>query len=78
MISTQSIYKSYGDIKVLQDISLSIQPGEIIGVTGASGAGKTTLLQILGTLDRPDRGALEIAGQDVFALNDKASEQIYG
>ncbi len=72
MISTKGIFKSYGTIKVLQDINLSIESGEIIGITGASGAGKTTLLQILGTLDRPDTGTLEIAGENVFALNDNA------
>ena len=72
MITTRGIYKSYGDIKVLQDINLNIQSGEIIGITGTSGAGKTTLLQILGTLDRPDKGELEIAGENVFALNDRA------
>jgi len=72
MISTRGIYKSYGAIKVLQEINLSIKSGEIIGITGASGAGKTTLLQILGTLDRPDIGELEINGQNVFTLNDNA------
>lgn len=70
MISTQGISKSYGAIKVLQDINLNINSGEIVGITGASGAGKTTLLQILGTLDRPDIGELKIAGENVFALND--------
>ncbi|MFH0999220.1 MAG: ABC transporter ATP-binding protein [Bacteroidota bacterium] len=72
MISTQGISKSYGAIKVLQDINLNISSGEIVGITGASGAGKTTLLQILGTLDRPDTGELKIAGENVFALNDNA------
>lgn len=72
MISTQGISKSYGTIKVLQDINLNISSGEIVGITGASGAGKTTLLQILGTLDRPDKGELKIAGENVFALNDNA------
>jgi len=72
MITTRGINKSYGDIKVLQDINLSIKSGEIIGITGASGAGKTTLLQILGTLDRPDQGELEIEGEKVFALSDNA------
>ena len=42
---------------------------------GASGAGKTTLLQILGTLDRPDAGELQIAGQNVFTLNDRQLAQ---
>jgi lipoprotein-releasing system ATP-binding protein len=72
MIKTRGIFKSYGAIHVLKDINLDIDSGEIIGITGASGAGKTTLLQILGTLDRPDKGEMEIAGQNVFALNDKA------
>ncbi|HAG14923.1 MAG TPA: lipoprotein-releasing system ATP-binding protein LolD [Bacteroidales bacterium] len=72
MIKTRGIFKSYGAIHVLKDIHLDIDSGEIIGITGASGAGKTTLLQILGTLDRPDKGEMEIAGQNVFALNDKA------
>lgn len=72
MITTRGINKSYGSIQVLKQIDLQVQPSEIIGITGASGAGKTTLLQILGTLDRPDNGTLEIAGQNVFALNDKA------
>jgi lipoprotein-releasing system ATP-binding protein len=72
MIKTRGIFKSYGAIHVLKDINLDIDSGKIIGITGASGAGKTTLLQILGTLDRPDKGEMEIAGQNVFALNDKA------
>ncbi len=71
MIKTEGICKSYGAINVLQDIDLSIETGEIIGVVGSSGAGKTTLLQILGTLDRPDKGKLEIAGKNVFTLSDK-------
>lgn len=72
MIKTRGIFKSYGAIHVLKDINLDIDSGEIIGITGASGAGKTTLLQILGTLDRPDKGEMEIAGQNVFSLNDNA------
>ncbi len=72
MIKTRNINKSYGTIQVLKNIDLSINSGEIIGITGASGAGKTTLLQILGTLDRPDNGELEIAGENVFALSDNA------
>ncbi|MBN2236215.1 MAG: ABC transporter ATP-binding protein [Bacteroidales bacterium] len=72
MIQTSGIYKSYGAIKVLQDINLNIQSGELIGITGSSGAGKTTLLQILGTLDRPDSGTLALAGVNLFDLSDKA------
>lgn len=50
---------------------MTIEPGEVVSIVGASGAGKTTLLQILGTLDRPDSGELHMAGQNVFALNDR-------
>lgn len=71
LLQTTDIRRNYGDLPVLKGINLTIQPGEIVSIVGASGAGKTTLLQILGTLDRPDSGELQIAGQNVFALNDR-------
>ena len=46
--------------------------GEVVSIVGASGAGKTTLLQILGTLSKADRGSVEIDGQDVSSLGDRA------
>jgi len=66
-----SITKLFGDFKALNDVSLSINKGEIISIVGASGAGKTTLLQILGTLMRPDKGSIIIKDVDIFKLNDK-------
>ncbi len=54
MIELKGINKSYGNIRVLDNVSLSIGNNEIITIVGPSGAGKTTLLQIAGTLDRPD------------------------
>lgn len=54
MIELKNICKSYGSLKVLSDVSLSIRDNEIVTIVGPSGAGKTTLLQIAGTLDRPD------------------------
>ena len=71
LLQTTDIRRNYGDLPVLKGINLTIEPGEIVSVVGASGAGKTTLLQILGTLDRPDSGTLQIAGENVFALNDR-------
>lgn len=71
LLQTTAIRRSYGTLPVLKGINLSIAPGEIVSIVGASGAGKTTLLQILGTLDRPDAGTLHIDGQDVFSLNDR-------
>jgi lipoprotein-releasing system ATP-binding protein len=71
MISAKNIYKKYGDLEILKDISVDISKGEVVSVVGSSGAGKTTLLTILGTLDRPTSGELFIDGTDVYKLNDK-------
>ncbi len=66
MLKGTALYKSYGDLKVLKGVDIDIKKGEVISIVGASGAGKSTLLHILGTLDIPDSGTLEIDGQDVF------------
>ena len=71
ILSAKNIFKSYGDLNILNDISLNVNEGEIISIVGSSGAGKTTLLQIMGTLDTPDNGSLEINGIDPFKLNSK-------
>lgn len=72
MIHVGNIHKRYGDLEVLKGVDLDIQRGEVVSIVGASGAGKTTLLQIMGGLSRPDAGRIEIAGEDVYSLNDKA------
>ena len=69
MLSTKNIKKSYGDLKILKDVNLSIRKSEIVSIVGASGAGKSTLLHILGTLSRPDSGELLIDGVDVLSLS---------
>lgn len=56
-------------LDVLKDISLALYPGQSLAIMGASGEGKSTLLQILGTLDRPTSGTLEVAGKYVDAAN---------
>lgn len=71
MIKVEHLFKSYGSLEVLKDISLSIDEGEVVSVVGASGAGKTTLLQIMGTLDRPDKGSVMIKNTDVTKLSDR-------
>lgn len=58
MIEIKNIVKSYGKLKVLKGINLSIKEKEIVTIVGASGAGKSTLLHILGTLDSPDEGEI--------------------
>lgn len=71
MIMAENISKSFGSLQVLKNISLEIQQGEFVSIVGQSGAGKTTLLQILGTLDKPDTGSVNINGSSVFDLNEK-------
>lgn len=71
MINVEHICKSYGSLRVLNDVSLSVSSGEVVSIVGASGAGKTTLLQIIGTLDRPDSGRVVIGDTDVLRLNDR-------
>ena len=71
MIELLNINKSYGNLRVLTDISLSIGSNEIITIVGPSGAGKTTLLQIAGSLDRPDSGEVIYDGEPIFKMNDR-------
>ena len=72
MIRVTDIHKSFGTLEVLKGVSLEVAVGEVVSIVGASGAGKTTLLQIMGTLSRPDSGRVEIGGEDVSSLGDKA------
>ena len=72
MISVSNITKSYGDLQVLKGINLEVKEKEIICIVGPSGAGKTTLLQIMGTLDRPDGGAIKYNNKEINNLAPKA------
>lgn len=63
--------KSFGSLQVLKGIDLEINKGEIISIVGPSGAGKTTLLQIMGTLDEPDAGVVQIDGTMVSRMKEK-------
>jgi len=70
MIDVRDITKSYGQLKVLKGINLTVDKGEIVSIVGASGAGKTTLLQIIGTLDKADSGKIILNGQNITGLSD--------
>jgi putative ABC transport system ATP-binding protein len=67
-----------GEVRALNDVSLSIGPGELLGVVGPSGSGKSTLLHVMGTLDRPTSGTVEINGHDVSGLSDRRLAAVRG
>jgi lipoprotein-releasing system ATP-binding protein len=71
ILKAKNIVKSYGELSILRGLDMSVDNAEIVSIVGSSGAGKTTLLQILGTLDNPDNGVLEINGINPFQLSAK-------
>jgi len=64
-------YPGEPPVESLRDVSLRIEPGELLAVVGPSGSGKTTLLHIVGTLDLPTSGAVRIAGADITRMSDR-------
>lgn len=72
VLKGKGLARSYGNLEVLRSVDIEIQKGELVSIIGPSGAGKSTLLQILGTLDKPDTGTLEIMGKNPFFLNPNA------
>jgi lipoprotein-releasing system ATP-binding protein len=71
MLVAKNIHKRYDELEILKGIDLEINKSEVVSIVGSSGAGKTTLLQILGTLDTPNSGTLEINGINPFTLSSK-------
>jgi putative ABC transport system ATP-binding protein len=72
VLALEAVHKSYpGGVQALRGISLRVREGELLAVVGPSGSGKSTLLHIMGTLERPSSGHLEVAGHDVGALDDR-------
>lgn len=70
ILSARDITKSFGPLDILKGISLAVEAGDSVAITGPSGSGKSTLLHILGTLDTLGSGQLEIEGIDPGALSE--------
>jgi putative ABC transport system ATP-binding protein len=70
---TESVTRTFGsgrtEVRALRGVSLSVTRGELVALRGRSGSGKTTLLSIIGGLDRPSSGRVEVAGRDVTAMD---------
>jgi putative ABC transport system ATP-binding protein len=72
VLALDAVHKAYpGGVQALRGVSLRVGQGELMAVVGPSGSGKSTLLHIMGTLERPSSGRLEVAGHDVGALGDR-------
>ncbi|EOS31283.1 ABC transporter ATP-binding protein [Lachnospiraceae bacterium 28-4] len=81
ILKTEGLKKYYGNmnqkgpekaplVKALDGVDLSVENGEFVAVVGTSGSGKSTLLHMMGGLDRPTEGRVEVAGKDIFSLMD--------
>jgi lipoprotein-releasing system ATP-binding protein len=77
MINVRKVSKVYespaGSVSVLNNLDLQVAAGEAVSIVGPSGSGKTTLLNILGALDSPTTGTVEIGGQNIAELDEAAS-----
>jgi ABC-type lipoprotein export system ATPase subunit len=77
IVQLEKVSKSYSEgvdnqkREIFNDLSLKIESGQSVSVVGPSGCGKSTLLNIIGTLDSPDSGEVEVCGTNVSGLNDK-------
>jgi putative ABC transport system ATP-binding protein len=69
-VQTRGVERSFGDLHVLNGVDLDVHVGELVGLYGPSGSGKTTLLNLIGALDRPDAGQIEVMGQDIVRMKD--------
>ncbi|PLS18153.1 peptide ABC transporter ATP-binding protein [Bacillus sp. M6-12] len=74
MIKIKNLYKSFGKLEVLHDISTEILKGEVIGLIGPSGSGKSTLLRCINLLEVPTKGQIEITGMDITSSKANITE----
>ncbi|GLY51957.1 ABC transporter ATP-binding protein [Lentzea sp. NBRC 102530] len=73
MITVDHASRTYpGGVQALRDVSLTVGGGEMLAIVGPSGSGKSTLLHLMGTLDKPTAGKVEIDGNDVSVMSDNA------
>lgn len=73
ILEVKNIEKSFGDVRVLRDISFSLDRGDVLAIIGSSGSGKTTLLRCLNFLERPDLGKIIVDGEELIDASDKTT-----
>lgn len=76
VVKLSNIKRMFGSTPAVNDISLSVTRGEILGIIGRSGAGKSTLIRCLNGLERPDSGSIMIEGQEITGLNESQLQPV--
>jgi lipoprotein-releasing system ATP-binding protein len=75
-VRATNLSKTYRDglrrVEVLREVAFAVEPGEMVAIVGPSGSGKSTLLHLLGALDRPDGGSVEVGGQHLETMSGTA------
>ncbi len=71
MLEVKNLSKSFGQLKVLKDISFNVEKGEVVAVIGPSGSGKSTLLRCINQLEKASGGEIRICGMDMLVKNNK-------
>src|SRR6476646_3822714 len=67
-LELRDVSKSFGGVRVLEDIDFRVGPGEVVGLLGDNGAGKSTLIKIITGVHQPDRGEIRFSGEPVHDL----------
>ena len=70
-VIVEGIKRSFGSVHILRGIDLTVQAGELVALYGPSGSGKTTLLNLIGALDRPTEGAIQVCGEDILRMGER-------
>ena len=76
VVQVSRVTKRFGPVAALDDVSLDVPRGRVLGVIGRSGAGKSTLIRLLNGLERPDSGSVRFEGQDLTALSERALQPL--
>ncbi len=74
MLEVKNINKTFGQTKVLKDVSFTLEKGNVVSIIGSSGSGKTTLLRCLNFLEQPDVGSIRLNGETLFDADDSSAQ----
>ena len=79
-VLVEQVERSFGQgdtvVHILRGLSLTVCPGELVALYGPSGSGKTTLLNLIGALDRPNAGRIEVVGKDIIRMSERARARL--